>query len=160
MSVTVAALTFTAWFLIARPGVLGGPVSNIAVSGHSMEPTYQPGDFLVVRAESGYSVGDIVVFDIPEGDPGAGSRVVHRIVGGDGATGWTTKGDNNATGDPWQPTDDRIVGRVWLRIPALANWLSHLRDPLVLAIVIGLMSFLIVLAPATSLRALWQWFKE
>ncbi|MCV2395066.1 signal peptidase I [Actinotalea sp. M2MS4P-6] len=99
------------WFL--WPTSLGGCTTLTIVSGHSMEPTYYTGDLVVARC-GGYQVGDIVVYNPP--DVGE-ARVIHRIVGGDAAEGWVIQGDNNDFLDPWQPTDERILGRAVLHLP-------------------------------------------
>ena len=148
---------FGLWFTLARPAVFGGPVVTIAVNGHSMDPTYATGDFLLVRAEPHYSVGDIVVYRIPDGNPASEARVVHRIVGGDASAGWIMQGDNNPSVDPWRPTDESIVGRVWLRVPRIAGVFGHLRRPLVLAVAIGFLTFALLVTPKGAFRRLWAW---
>jgi len=45
-----------------------------------MDPTIAPGSLVVAFREPTYSVGDVVVYAIPVGQPGAGRLVVHRIV--------------------------------------------------------------------------------
>ena len=100
-----------AWFL--WPTSLGGCTTLTIVSGHSMEPTYYTGDLVVSRCGS-YQVGDIVVYN----PPNVGSaRVIHRIHGGDAEAGWVMKGDNNSFLDPWQPTNDRVLGKAVLHLP-------------------------------------------
>ena len=147
------------WALFFRPQMFGGPISNIAVSGNSMLPTFQSGDFLIVKKEDSYAVGDIVVYSIAADEVGAGRRVVHRIVGGD-ADGFELKGDNNTSIDPWRPTQEQIIGQVWFRIPSLAALLVHLRNPVVLAIAIGFMSLAIVLSPSSLRSTMWNWMKK
>ena len=95
------------------PTSLGGCTTLTIVSGHSMEPTYYTGDLVVSRCGS-YDVGDIVVYNPP--DVG-GARVIHRIVGGSSEAGWAMKGDNNDFVDPWQPTNDRVLGKAVLHLP-------------------------------------------
>ena len=157
LSITCALIGV--WALFFRPQMLGGPISNIAVSGNSMLPTYQSGDFLIVKEEDSYAVGDIVVYAIPADDVGAGRRVVHRIVGGD-ETGFEMRGDNNPNLDPWRPTQDQIVGQVWFRIPSLAALLSHLRNPTFLAITIGFVVFALLVSPTSLRLTLWRWIKK
>lgn len=99
------------WFL--WPTSLGGCTTLTIVSGRSMEPTYYTGDLVVSRCGD-YEVGDIVVYNPP--NVGA-ARVIHRIVDGDATDGWVIQGDNNDFLDPWQPTDERILGRSVLHLP-------------------------------------------
>lgn len=146
------------WAMYFRPVSMGGPMSMLAVSGTSMEPTYQPGDFLVVRHIAEFHVGDIVVYEIPPGEPGAGERVVHRIVGGNGVDGFVLQGDNNSNVDQWRPKHDEIVGQVWLRVPRLASWLMIFRDPTFLAVVIGLGVFALLLFPERKRESMWRWW--
>ena len=65
-----------------------------------------------------YQVGDIVVYNPP--DVG-GARVIHRIIGGNGADGWVMQGDNNDFVDPWEPTDDRVLGKAVLHLPKVGE---------------------------------------
>lgn len=148
------------WLLFFRPQSLGGPMSILGVSGSSMYPTFEQGDFLVVRDIGEYHVGNLIVYRIPEGDPGAGDRVVHRIVGGDATEGFVMQGDNNANVDQWRPTSDDVVGEVWVRVPHVAGWILRLRDPKVTAAVIGLVAFMLMLAPDRSRTSMWKWLKE
>jgi len=147
------------WALFLRPQSLGGPISNIAVSGNSMLPTFHSGDFLIVKKEDSYAVGDIVVYSIPADDVGAGRRVVHRIVGGE-SSGFEMKGDNNAAIDPWRPTQSQIVGQVWFRVPGLAFILSYLRNPGILAAAIAFLTLATLLSPTSLRRKMWNWVKR
>lgn len=119
--VAALALGFLLW-----PTSLGGCTTLTIVSGHSMEPTYYTGDLVVSRCGD-YRVGDIVVYNPP--NVGA-ARVIHRIVGGDAETGWVIQGDNNDFLDPWQPTDDRVLGRAVLHLPKVGLIGSVLVSPI------------------------------
>ena len=130
-------VAFCAWLL--WPSSLGGSTTFILVNGHSMEPTYLPGDLVIARTGAP-AVGDIVVYR-PEGL--GDSKVVHQIVGGDGATGWTMKGLNNDWVDPWTPTNSEVLGIVQLRIPSLGGVGVVLLSPFIwaglLVVAIGLL---------------------
>lgn len=119
-----------AWWLLLAPPPLGGRTSYISVSGKSMEPTYVTGDLVVVREQGSYGVGDIVAFRAE------GGVVIHRIIGGDGQAGYQLQGDNNDWVDPWNPTDDDVVGTAWFRLPGASKWLLTLTHPVVLATVV------------------------
>lgn len=108
------------------PTSLGGCTTLTIVSGHSMEPTYYTGDLVVSRCGE-YQAGDIVVYNPPNVGT---ARVIHRIIGGDGATGWVMQGDNNDFVDPWQPTDDRVLGRSVLHLPKVGLVGSVLVSPI------------------------------
>ena len=115
-----------------RPTLLGGPTSYVTVSGVSMEPTYHQADLVVLRKHSSYQKGDIIAYRIPAGNVGAGSLIIHRVVGEDGE-GYITKGDNRKSEDMWRPQQSDIVGQAWLRLGAGGKVLSLLREPLPLA---------------------------
>lgn len=125
-----------AWLLL--PSGLGGPLSLVWVRGESMEPAYLGGDLAVVYRLSGYEVGDVVAFTIPEG-----GMVIHRLVD-ERHDGFVPQGDNRSSVDPWVLDEDDIVGRAVLRIPAGGRMLHVLRQPIVL----GGLAFLAVLAHA------------
>jgi signal peptidase I len=93
-----------------------------------MEPGMGDGDLAVVRCAEPYGVGDVVAFRIPEGDPGAGRIVIHRIVGVSPA-GFLVQGDNKPRPDWWFPTEDDIVGSLWFTVPGGGRLLGRLRDP-------------------------------
>jgi signal peptidase I len=138
----LAAVLVLCW-----PTSLGGSVSFIEVSGHSMLPAYRTGDLLVTRSQSTYRVGDPIVYLIPRGDVGAGQRVVHRIIGGDGRDGYQMRGDNNSFADPWHPRDTDVVGRVVLHIPSAGEALALLSRPLNVGIFCGSVTVTCLLWP-------------
>lgn len=73
-------------------------------------------------------IGDAVAYRVPAGEVGAGTIVIHRIVGGDAVDGFVTKGDNNPYLDDWHPLSDDVLGRAWIHLPALGRvmvWLSR-----------------------------------
>ncbi|AEE44768.1 signal peptidase I [Cellulomonas fimi] len=106
-----AAAAVAAWFV--WPTNLGGCTTLTVVSGSSMEPTYVTGDLVVSRCGAP-QVGDVVVYRPHELD---GARIIHRLVGGDGTTGWVVQGDNNDWTDPFTPTDEEILGVAALHVP-------------------------------------------
>jgi signal peptidase len=144
-NVVVLAL-LALWFVTLAPTVFGGPAAYVLVSGHSMDGTYQTGDLVVTRAQDTYAVGDIVVGKV------SGGQVIHRIIGGNGATGYTLQGDNNPNPDPWHPTDADVVGRAWLHIPDAA-WVFGLpRDPRSVGLAVGLIVLVVLTVDARPRR--------
>lgn len=99
------------------PVSLGGKATIVFVSGESMLPTISTDDVVVARAADSYAIGDVVVVEIPEGEPGAGERIIHRLVGGSSTTGWFTQGDNRQYPDQWMLSDGDIVGRAQVIAP-------------------------------------------
>ncbi|PYF98327.1 signal peptidase, endoplasmic reticulum-type [Georgenia satyanarayanai] len=118
-SVALATAVVLLW-----PVSLGGLFGGIIVSGHSMEPTMERGDLVVVMRVREAQVGDVVVFR-PQVAPHA--RVVHRIVGADGEQ-LELRGDNNDWSDPFDVTQDDVVGKVVMRLPQVGGALSSLTD--------------------------------
>jgi signal peptidase len=126
-----------AWVVFLRPISLGGPASYAVVSGTSMEPTLDLGDLVLTRKQAAYTAGDVVVFRVPEGEPGAGGTVIHRIVGGSAEEGFLLQGDHNQGLDPWRPEVEDILGRMWFRVPGGGRVIAFVGQPLVLACVAG-----------------------
>jgi signal peptidase len=133
-----------AWFVELRPAFLGGSATYVMVSGSSMEPGLHDGDFIVASKADEYDVGDVIAFKIPEGDAGAGSMVIHRVIGGNGETGYRTQGDNRPEQDLWTPTDADVQGERMFLIPKAGVVVTALRSPLVIALVAGALVFLVV----------------
>jgi signal peptidase I len=127
--VFVAALL---WFCL--PQALGGRADWVMVSGTSMLPRLHTGDLVLVERQSAYHVGEVVAYRVPKGQVGAGHVVIHRIVGGDGRTGWTMKGDNRTAADLWFPTNHDVIGAKQLRIPDAWFVLRFLHAPLFLGL--------------------------
>ncbi len=124
------------WFMFLRPVALGGPATYVVVSGESMEPTLYDGDLVVLRDRPAYEVGDIVTFPVPEGEPGAGSLVIHRIVG-EGADGFVMQGDNKDRVDDWTPGTEEVLGEEWATAPNVGSMIAALRSPPLLAAIVG-----------------------
>jgi signal peptidase I len=127
-SVALVGLLAFGWWAFLRPSTLGGPLTLVTVTGVSMEPGFQTGDLAVMRAADRYDQGDVVAFR-SEPVPGTtGAYVIHRIVGGNGRTGYVTRGDNNDWDDPWRPTAAEVTGRLWFAVPGAGTalrWLTH-----------------------------------
>jgi signal peptidase I len=103
------------WF--GLPQGLGGRAGWVLVSGTSMLPRLHTGDLVLVEHQSSYHVGEVIAYRVPKGQVGAGHVVIHRIIGGNGTTGWRMKGDNRTAPDLWHPTSHDVVGAEQLRIP-------------------------------------------
>jgi signal peptidase len=130
--------------LLAWPRSLGGHLGLVIVAGHSMDGTYRTGDLLLTWPQHRYGRGDVVVYRVPGDGAGAGLRVVHRVVGGDPRTGFTTKGDNREYADIWHPTPADIDGRPFFRVPAGGVVLRLFLNPLALALFCAVCVFLAI----------------
>jgi signal peptidase len=129
--------------VIMWPARFGGLSTVIIVSGNSMQPTYDTGDVVFAWRDSEPDLGEIIVFEVPEGEAGEGALVVHRLVGFDGSV-LVTQGDNNGSQDPWHPTQENVLGSARWRIPLAGRLLYSLGSPLVMAALLGIATVVIV----------------
>jgi signal peptidase len=139
-----------AWALLLRPQFLGGPAAYVVVSGVSMEPSLRNGDLVIAHRRSSYRIGDTVVYRVPEGETGAGSLIIHRIVGGSAASGWVVQGDNKDVPDLWRPQSDDVVGSLWASMPGAGSILGQAMSPLALASISTLIALLLGLPAAAA----------
>jgi signal peptidase len=136
------AASVAAWVLCAAlvavlwPASLGGWSSATVVSGQSMEPALSSGDVVIGWRAGAYDVGDVIVYEVPDGDPGEGRKVVHRVVAVDGGR-YLTEGDNKTSVDPWEPDSGDVVGAQVFVVPGALRWLRML--PFLLAALTGLL---------------------
>lgn len=103
---------------------LGGPVAMVTVKGASMEPGLHAGDLVIVRSSNDYQVGEAVAYRSEQ----LNALVLHRIEERSGEV-FTLKGDNNDWLDPEQPTQDQLVGKQWIHIPAAGKALGLIGNP-------------------------------
>lgn len=143
-AVALGVLTVV-WLLVLRPVALGGPASYEIVTGTSMEPHLRTGDLVITQTAATYAIGEVVVYRVPSGLPGAGSIIVHRIVA-EVADGFSVQGDNKTAPDPWVVKASDIVGRSAVEIPGVGPAMLVVRRPLVIATLIGVLGFLWLLS--------------
>ena len=106
------------WFVVETPSMgTAAPVGTLVV----VEPL----------RSTPPRVGEVVTFS-----PASGSSMIvtHRVVAVT-STGIRTRGDINATRDPWTTPADRVVGRAVLLVPA-AGWALRV-VPVLLAALVG-----------------------
>lgn len=60
---------------------------------------------------------DVIVYRVPEGEPGEGGQVIHRVIGGNADSGYVTQGDNREGPDIWHPRREDVVGTVVVTVP-------------------------------------------
>jgi signal peptidase len=128
----LVALVVGAWMLWLRPEFAGGRTGYVLVAGRSMKPTLSGGDLAMVQRQREYRIGDVVAYRIPNG-VFQGRRIIHRIVGGDGTSGFVMRGDANLDDDLWQPRPSDIEGRLWKRLPTAGRIVAFARAPAALA---------------------------
>ena len=81
----------------------------LQVSSNSMIPTFQKGDFIIIKKQTEYAVGDIITYEIVEEKQRY--YVTHRIIEKNGNE-YITKGDANNREDSKIVYNDSIKGKV------------------------------------------------
>lgn len=123
-------------YLANARGILGrqmpmpfGYGIGVVLSG-SMEPSLSKNDLIIVKESKELQVNDIVVYE-------AGKQlVVHRVIQIEGNE-VTTQGDaNNAADEPF--SKDKVLGTVRFRIAGAGRWVTALRKPWVMLLLIAM----------------------
>jgi signal peptidase I len=112
---------------IFASGVL--PYKVYVLHTGSMSPTIPPKTAVIVH-EHQYHVGQVVTF-VENGE-----TVTHRLISINANGIITTKGDANATVDPWHVPKSQIIGGVVTTMPEVGYWLVYLKHPVGLASVV------------------------
>jgi signal peptidase I len=95
----------------------------------SMGPNIPSGSAVLVH-EGHYHVGQVITFTED------GLTVTHRLVSVNASGMITTKGDGNATNDPWHVPKSQIIGGVVVAPRYVGYWIRYLNNPLGLASVL------------------------
>lgn len=84
-------------------------VTVLRVSSNSMIPIFQKGDFIIIKKQIEYTIGDIITYEVEEND----NRyyVTHRIIEKNGDE-YITKGDANNRKDEEIISKKDIKGKV------------------------------------------------
>jgi hypothetical protein len=82
----------------------------------------------------------------PPGDPGAGLKIIHRIVGGSAEAGFVMRGDHTPSSDLWRPKLEAILGSAQVVIPGAMPILLFARSPIVAASVAAVLAAYFALA--------------
>lgn len=109
----------------------------------SMSPTIPSGSAVLVH-EGHYRLGQVITLTED------GLTVTHRLVSINAAGLTTTKGDANATVDPWHVPKAQIIGGVVLAPRFVGYWILYFKNPL--GIVSALVAVLVVWQILTLLR--------
>jgi signal peptidase len=125
----------------------------------SMEPTLKVGDLLVVQgiknAESVYANpndGEIIVFRDPRN---LNNFIVHRAINKTlrgGAWYFETKGDNNASPDPWSVPENNLIGKVIWHLPLIGYVKIYLGTPIGVAVTVVLLIAILFLEEKISTK--------
>lgn len=149
----LGALAFLGGLAVAVwPASLGGAANFVVVRGHSMEPTYHQGDLLYARNDQSFSVGDVAVYRIPKGKPGAGALVVHRIKRRMPDGTYLMQGDNKPAPDDVTPSAQDLVATPLFD---LGGWPTRglILAPIVFTLIVGI-AVTIALWPAKNVLEL------
>jgi signal peptidase len=107
------------WLAFA-PTQAGGMASYIIVIGNSMEPGFHIGDF-IVHEEADYQLGMRVVYRNLE--------LQFRLPPCHRTRKWTFPLQETTTpADTYQPSQDEVIGKLWLHIPKGGNAIQKIRN--------------------------------
>lgn len=81
----------------------------LQVSSNSMIPTFRKGDFIIIKKQTEYAVGDIITYEITEENEKY--YVTHRIIEKN-ENEYITKGDANNREDGKTVKNEEIKGKV------------------------------------------------
>lgn len=123
-------LGFLSWVWLA-PTTVRGSTTYTIISGSSMEPSIHRGDLALIKAAKTFRVGDVAAYNST-----TGRHVLHRIVAEEDGR-YVFQGDNNYWLDSDRPTEDLIVGRLWVRIPRVGDPMRWMQEPWHAALLAG-----------------------
>ena len=116
------------------PASVGGRASFAATSGTSMAPAFKTGDLVGLRKAGPVHVGDIAGYRSGL----TGQIVVHRVIAEkDGRL--TFKGDNNWWIDTYQPTQQEVIGKLWIHVSGAGGKLNSVNPGFALGGIGGVM---------------------
>lgn len=123
---------------------LFGYKGYIVTSG-SMEPSFSPGDYIIVKNESFSDLenGDVVTFVADE------SIVTHRVTEVT-ADGLTTKGDANEYEDSMFVSVESYIGRLEWILPAFGSFILFLQQPFIFPLMILIFGGYVIFLYMTS----------
>jgi signal peptidase I len=141
--------------VVAYAALLVAGFRPVAVYSGSMVPKLRIGSIAVDRpvAASSVRVGDVITFSDPYVPDRLVTHRVIRIFHTKKGPAYRTKGDANASRDPWTIRLPDRVGRVQFSIPGVGYvlWYAHTRE--VRTALIALAALLIL---AALLRRIWR----
>jgi len=119
----------------------------MVVPSTSMVPTLNVGDIVIVKGvdPKTITVGTIIIFRSPDGS----IDIIHRVIGivNEGnVLYFQTKGDHNATPDPWSPgvPEYNVKGVLLAKIPYVGYVTLSLQGPLGIILIAFLIFLMIV----------------
>jgi signal peptidase len=144
LALVVAAVALVGLGLLPRTGWY----RPVTVLSGSMRPAFAPGDMVVVTPEPSRDVrvGQVISYRIPVGDHHVQSHRVIKVIRRGDRVSVRTKGDANASPDPWTATlDGPTAWRVRAVLPKLGWAIFWLRSPLMHELTVLLAPLLLAL---------------
>ena len=141
--VFVAALV-PLW-LFFGPAQLGGAATYSITDGVSMQPLLKKNDLALVRTQSSYKVGEIVLYQSST----LHKPVLHRIVEIQNGH-YFFKGDNNDFVDPGYATRSELTGRLWLHVAYVGGGLAWIGKPWHASLLAALTTAFLLLGGVTA----------
>ena len=142
--IVAAAVLFGVWTFFA-PTKLGGTTTYSITDGISMNPLLYKGDFAVIRAQSSYHVGEVVLYESQV----LHKPVLHRIILIQNGN-YFFKGDNNDFVDPGYATRSELIGALWFHIPHVGAVLGWFGVPAHASLLAGFAAMVVVLTGAKT----------
>jgi signal peptidase I len=144
--VVVVAVLVPLW-LFFGPTQLGGAATYTITDGISMKPLLVKGDLALVRSQSSYKVGDIVLYQSST----LHKPVLHRIVAIQNGH-YFFKGDNNDFVDPGYATRNELTGKLWLHVRYVGSALGWVGKPWHASLLAALTAAFLMLGGVTDGR--------
>jgi signal peptidase len=154
--VTVVIVIVGIFLIITLFPIKGNYQVKVVLSG-SMEPAVHIGSVVILKPESQYKIGDVVIFgkdtkkDIP---------TTHRIVSSRAVEGvilYTTKGDANEDPDTTEIRPGDIHGKVLFSVPFMGYIIDFVKKPVGMIIVIVIPALYIIYE---EIRKIWKEVKK
>jgi signal peptidase I len=142
--IVAVAVLFGVWTFFA-PTKLGGTTTYSITDGISMNPLLYKGDFAVIRAQSSYHVGEVVLYESQV----LHKPVLHRIILIQNGN-YFFKGDNNDFVDPGYATRSELIGELWFHVPHAGAVLGWFGVPVHASLLAGLAAMAVVLTSTRS----------
>ena len=143
-SVLAGAAAFGLWLFFA-PTKLGGSMTYSVTAGISMEPLLVKNDLALVRTQSSYHVGDIVLYNSAV----LHKPVLHRIILIQNGN-YFFKGDNNDFVDPGYATRSELVGELWFHVQWVGTILEWFGKPIHSAVLASSTAMVFVFVASTT----------
>jgi signal peptidase I len=137
--IVAISVLFGVWTFFA-PTKLGGTTTYSVTDGISMNPLLYKGDFAVIRAQSSYHVGEVVLYESQV----LHKPVLHRIILIQNGN-YFFKGDNNDFVDPGYATRSELIGELWFHVPHAGAVLGWFGVPVHASLLAGLAAMAVVL---------------